>query len=189
MTSPVFGILFIVIAIIVAIIILIVLTYNKLVGLRNQVNNSWAQIDVELQRRFDLIPNLVETVKGYMHHEESVLTKVTELRSSWGNAQSINDKANLESQLSQTLKSIMAIAEGYPDLKANTNFINLQEELSNTENKLSSSRASYNNVVTMYNTKLEVFPSNIIASLFNFKHQELFKVENEEAKNNVKVSF
>ena len=124
-----------------------------------------------------------------MKHEESVLTKITDLRSSWANVQTVQEKANLESELSNALKSIMAIAESYPDLKANANFISLQEELANTENKLSASRASYNNVVTMYNTKIEVFPDNIIAGMFNFKHRDLFKVENDEVKNNVKVSF
>ena len=179
----------IIVAIIALLIIFVISIYNSLVSLRNQVKNSWSQIDVELQRRFDLIPNLVETVKGYAKHEEAVLTKVTELRSSWANAQTVSDKANLENELSGALKSIMAVAENYPDLKANTNFINLQEELSNTENKLSISRKTYNNVTTTYNTKLEVFPNNIIASMFGFKQEDLFKVENEEAKNNVKVSF
>lgn len=179
----------IVIVILVLIAMFIISIYNSLVSLRNQVKNSWSQIDVELQRRFDLIPNLVETVKGYMNHEESVLTKVTELRSSWSNASSVGEKATLENELSASLKSIMAVAENYPDLKANSNFMSLQEELSNTENKLSSSRNTYNNVTTAYNTKLEMFPSNIVANLFGFKQEELFKVENNEAKQNVKVQF
>lgn len=167
----------------------VVSIYNNLVSLRNQVKNSWSQIDVELQRRFDLIPNLIETVKGYMSHEESVLVKISELRSSWANATSVAEKAALEGELSQTLKSIMAVAEGYPDLKSNTNFLSLQDELANTENKLSTSRVTYNNVSTVYNTKLEVFPNNIVANLFGFKQEDLFKVENDEAKKNVKVSF
>lgn len=179
---------FIIIAIIVILVILVIATYNSLVGLRNQVRNSWAQIDVELQRRFDLIPNLVETVKGYTNHEEAVLTKVTELRTSWSDASTVGEKAALESELSGALKSIMAVAENYPDLKSNTNFLSLQEELSNTENKLSASRQSYNNVTTTYNTKLEVFPSNVIANMFGFKQEELFNVV-DEAKQNVKVSF
>lgn len=179
---------FIIIAIIVILVILVIATYNSLVSLRNQVKNSWAQIDVELQRRFDLIPNLVETVKGYMNHEEAVLTKVTELRTSWSDASTVSEKATLENELSGTLKSIMAVAENYPDLKSNTNFLSLQEELSNTENKLSNSRQSYNNVTTAYNTKLEVFPSNIIANMFGFKQEELFNVI-DEAKQNVKVQF
>lgn len=169
--------------------VFVMITYNSLVSARNNVHNAWAQIDVELQRRFDLIPNLVETVKGYMNHEESVLTKVTELRSSWGNASSISEKAKLENELTSTLSAISVVAENYPDLKANANFISLQEELSNTEAKIAYSRESYNNVTTAYNTKLEIFPSNIIAGMFNFKSEELFKVDNEEAKQNVKVSF
>lgn len=169
--------------------ILVMITYNSLVSARNNVHNAWSQIDVELQRRFDLIPNLVETVKGYMNHEESVLTKVTELRSSWGNASSISEKAKLENELTSTLSAISIVAENYPDLKANANFMSLQEELSNTESKIAYSRESYNNVTTAYNTKLEIFPNNIIAGMFNFKSEELFKVDNEEAKQNVKVSF
>jgi LemA protein len=182
----------IVIAIVVILVLLalfMISIYNSLISLRNQVKNSWSQIDVELQRRFDLIPNLIETVKGYMEHEKAVLTKVTELRTSWSQASSISDKAKLDNELSDSLKTIMAVAEGYPDLKANTNFLSLQEELSNTENKLVSSRQTYNNVTTTYNTKLEVFPNNIIANMFGFKHEDLFKVESEETKQNVKVSF
>lgn len=169
--------------------IFVMITYNSLVSARNNVHNAWSQIDVELQRRFDLIPNLVETVKGYMNHEESVLTKVTELRSSWGNASSISEKAKLENELTSTLSAISVVAENYPDLKANANFMSLQEELSNTESKIAYSRESYNNVTTAYNIKLEIFPNNIIAGMFNFKSEELFKVDNEEAKQNVKVSF
>lgn len=181
--------LIVVIVLLVLIAIVIISIYNSLVSLRNRVKNSWAQIDVELQRRFDLIPNLVETVKGYMKHEETVLTKVTELRTSWSNATSVGEKAALDDEFSKSVNSIMAVAENYPDLKANTNFLSLQEELANTENKLSSSRNSYNNVTTVYNTKIEMFPSNIVANLFGFKQEELFKVENEEAKQNVKVQF
>ena len=183
------GALIIIIVLIVFIAIFVMSVYNGLISSRNQVENAWSKIDVELQRRFDLIPNLVETVKGYMTHEESVLTKVTELRSSWGNASSISEKAKLENELTSTLSAISIVAENYPDLKANANFMSLQEELSNTESKIAYSRESYNNVTTAYNTKLEIFPNNIIAGMFNFKSEELFKVDNEEAKQNVKVSF
>ena len=179
----------IIVIVIVVICIVVVAMYNNLVSLRQRVQNAWSQIDVQLKRRFDLIPNLVETVKGYMNHEESVLTKVTELRSSWGNASSISEKAKLENELTSTLSAISVVAENYPDLKANANFMSLQEELSNTESKIAYSRESYNNVTTAYNTKLEIFPNNIIAGMFNFKSEELFKVDNEEAKQNVKVSF
>ena len=175
------------------IVVLIILwaigAYNGLVTLRQRVKNAWSQIDVQLQRRFDLIPNLVETVKGYTKHEESVLTKVTELRTSWANASSVHEKAELANELSNTLKTIMAVSENYPDLKANQNFSELQEELQNTENKVSYSRQFYNDVVTKYNTKLEVFPSNFIANMFHFTAEELFIIDSEEARKNVKVDF
>lgn len=142
-----------------------------------------------MQRRFDLIPNFVETVKGYMTHEKETLAKVTELRSSWANANTVDEKATLNNQLSSTLKTIMAVSESYPDLKANQNFLDLQEELRNTENKISFSRQFYNDSVTMYNTKLEVFPSNIIAGMFKFTAEPLFAAESDEARKNVKVDF
>ena len=175
--------------IIAIIIIFIIATYNRLVVARQKVKNAWSQIDVQLQRRFDLIPNFIETVKGYMAHEKDVLTKVTELRTSWSNANSVNEKAELNNELSSTLKTIMAVSENYPDLKANQNFLDMQEELRNTENKISFSRQFYNDTVTMYNTKLEVFPSNIIAGWFKFSAESLFAAESEEARKNVKVDF
>ena len=175
--------------IIVILIIAVIAIYNSLVRLRQKVKNSWSQIDVQLQRRFDLIPNLVETVKGYMEHENETLTKIAELRTSWGNAGSVAEKANLDNELSGALKTIMAVSENYPDLQANQNFSELQQELQNTENKISFSRQFYNDSVTMYNTKLEVIPSNIIASMFGFKPEELFKAESDEARKNVKVDF
>ncbi len=181
--------MWIILIIIVVLIIAIIGMYNNLVRLRQKVKNSWSQIDVQLQRRFDLIPNLVETVKGYMKHENEVLTKVTELRTSWANAGTVAEKAELDNQLSGALKTIMAVSENYPDLKANQNFSELQQELQNTENKISFSRQFYNDSVTMYNTKLEVFPSNIIASMFHFTSEELFKTESQEARQNVKVDF
>ncbi len=177
------------IIIIVVLIVLVVALYNGLVVARQKVRNAWSQIDVQLQRRFDLIPNLVESVKGYMTHEEGVLSKVTQLRSSWANASTVAEKAELDNQLSGTLKTIMALSENYPDLKANQNFSELQEELRATENKISFSRQFYNDTVTAYNTKLEVVPTNFIASMFHFKPEELFKVDNEEAKKNVKIDF
>ena len=179
----------VVLIIIAAIIIFIISTYNGLVKSRLKVKNAWSQIDVQLQRRFDLIPNFIETVKGYMTHEKETLTKVTELRSLWAGANSVNEKAKLNNQLSDTLKTIMAISENYPDLKANQNFLDMQEELRNTENKISFSRQFYNDTVTMYNTKLEVFPSNIIAGWFKFTQESLFSAESEEARKNVKVNF
>ena len=179
----------IIIAIIVIIVIAIIGIYNGLVTSRMKVKNAWSQIDVQLQRRFDLIPNLVEAVKGYMQHEKDTLEKVTGLRTAWANASTVGEKAELDNQLSSTLKTIMAVSENYPDLKANQNFSELQEELRNTENKISYSRQFYNDSVTMYNTKLQVFPSNIIASMFSFKPEELFKVDSDEARKNVKVDF
>ena len=163
--------------------------YNSLVQAKVKVDNAWSQIDVQLQRRFDLIPNFVETVKGYMTHEKETFEKIAELRTSWANSQSIAEKADIDNQLSSALKTIMAVSESYPDLKANQNFSELSEELRNTENKISFSRQFYNDTVTMYNTKLQVFPSNIIASMFHFTARDMFKTENEEARKNVKVDF
>lgn len=178
-----------IIAIIIVLVIWVIGMYNGLVISRNKVKNAWSQIDVQLQRRFDLIPNLVDSVKGYMKHEEGVLTKVTELRTSWASASTVSEKAKLDNELSGALKTIMAVSENYPDLKANQNFSELQEELRNTENKISYSRQFYNDSATMYNTKLEVIPTNIIANMFNFKPEELFKTDSEEARKNVKIDF
>lgn len=179
----------IILIIVVVLVLAVIAIYNNLITLRQRVKNAWSQIDVQLQRRFDLIPNLVETVKGYMQHEKTVLETVTGLRSSWAEAKTIQEKANLDNKLTETLKTIMAVSENYPDLKANQNFSELQEELRNTENKISYSRQFYNDSVTRYNIKLEVVPSNMVASMFNFKPEVLFEAESEEAKKNVKVSF
>ena len=181
--------LWVILAIVVVLIIAVIVIYNNLVTLRQRVKNAWSQIDVQLQRRFDLIPNLVETVKGYMEHESEVLTRVAELRTSWASAKTVDEKAKLDNQLSESLKTIMAVAENYPDLKANQNFNELQTELTNTENKISYSRQFYNDTVTRYNTKLEVFPSNIVASMFHFTAEKLFEVDNQEDRKNVKVDF
>ncbi len=177
------------IIIIVVIIFAIIAMYNGLVQAKMKTENAWSQIEVQLQRRFDLIPNLVEAVKGYMQHEEAVLTKVTELRTSWASAGTVAEKAELDNQLSGTLKTIMSVTENYPDLKANQNFTQLQEELRSTENKISYSRQFYNDSVTIYNTKLRIFPTSIIAGMFNFTPAELFKTTSEEARQNVKVDF
>ncbi len=180
---------FIILAILVIIIVTIIGMYNGLVQSRIKVDNAWSQIDVQLQRRFDLIPNFVETVKGYMSHEKETFEKIAALRTSWANAESVSDKAKLDGELSTTLKTIMAVSESYPELKANQNFSELSEELRNTENKISFARQFYNDSVTMYNTKLQVFPSNIIAGMFNFTPRDLFKAESDEARKNVKVDF
>ncbi len=181
--------IWIILAIVVIVIIAIISIYNGLVRLRVKIDNAWSQIDVQLQRRFDLIPNFVETVKGYMNHERETFEKITELRTSWAKTTTISEKADLDNQLSGALKTIMAVSENYPDLKANQNFSELSEELRNTENKISFSRQFYNDTVASYNTKLQVVPSNIIAGIFNFKPRELFEVENEEIRKNVKVDF
>ena len=179
----------IILVVVVLIIVAIIGIYNGLVTARQKVENAWSQIDVQLQRRFDLIPNFVETVKGYMTHESETFEKIAQLRTSWANSSSVGEKANLDGELTSALKTIMAVSENYPDLKANQNFADLSEELRNTENKISFSRQFYNDSVTMYNTKLEVFPSNIIAGMFNFKQKELFAAESDEARKNVKVDF
>ena len=184
----IFAVIFILVVAIVLAIVAAVL-YNDLVKLRQNVKNAWSQIDVQLQRRYDLIPNLVETVKGYMEHENATLTKVTDLRNAWANASTLAEKARIDDQLSSAIKTIFAVSENYPDLKANQNFIQLQQELTNTEDKLSFSRQFYNASVTKYNTKIELVPSNLIASMFHFKPEELFKIDSEEAKKNVKVDF
>ena len=181
--------IWIILGIVVVLIIAVIGMYNSLVQSKIKVDNAWSQIDVQLQRRFDLIPNFVETVKGYMTHEKETFEKIASLRTSWANANSVSEKAELDNQLSTTLKTIMAVSENYPELKANQNFSELSEELRNTENKISFSRQFYNDTVTMYNTKLQVFPSNIIAGMFNFKDRDLFKAESDEARRNVKVDF
>ena len=175
--------------IIILLVIYIIATYNGLVSSRQKVKNSWSQMDVQLQRRFDLIPNFVETVKGYMTHESETFSKIAELRTSWAKAGTVSEKAELNNQLSSALKTIIAVSENYPDLKANQGFINLQNELQNTEDKISFSRQFYNDSATMYNTKLEMFPSNIIAGMFNFSAEPLFEAESDEARKNVKVDF
>lgn len=181
-------ILLIVIAILVVVSISI---YNNLIKAKINAQKAWSDIDVQLQRRFDLIPNLVETVKGYMGHESETLTKVTELRTSWAQAGTVKEKAELDNQLSGVLKTIMAVSENYPELKANSNFLDLSEELRSTENKISFSRQYYNQSVENLNVLLQTFPSNIIASIFNINSNgiELYEVENEEVRKNVKVDF
>ena len=163
--------------------------YNRLVSLKNRVKNSFAQIDVQLKRRNDLIPNLVETVKGYASHEKGVLEEVTKARTNVMNASTVKETSEADNQLTGALKTLFAVAENYPDLKANSNFQQLQDQLSDTEDKISYARQFYNDSVTMYNTKLEVIPTNIIASMFKFKSEELFKTDSEEARQNVKVDF
>lgn len=179
----------IVVIIIVVICIIVVSMYNNLVSLRQRVQNAWSQIDVQLKRRFDLIPNLQETVKGYMAHESETFSKIAELRTAWASSNTVAEKAEISNQLTDALKTIMAVSENYPDLKASESFLSLQDELRNTENKIAYSRQFYNDTVTMYNTKLEMFPSNLIAKAFNFKASELFEVKDEQEKQNIKIDF
>jgi LemA protein len=162
--------------------------YNSIVVAKMRVSEALSQIDVQLKRRTDLIPNLVETVKGYAKHEKELFEKVTEARSSLVSAQGPKEKAQANNQLSQTLKSIFAVAEAYPDLKASQNFMELQEEISDTEDKIAYSRQFYNSNVLDYNTKLKVFPNIIFARLLNFKDAEFFGTTDEE-REPVKVSF
>jgi LemA protein len=163
--------------------------YNRLITLRNRCDNAWAQVDVQLRRRYDLIPNLVETVKGYAKHEREVLEKVTEARAKAINAQTIKEQGEAENFLTGALKSLFAVVENYPDLKANQNFLMLQEELAGTESKIAYARQFYNDMVMKFNTKLQVFPSNIIARMFNFAEKDYFEIEEPAAREPVKVSF
>ncbi len=180
--------LIVVLVIVVLLIIYFVATYNKLVDLRNRVRDQWSQIDVQLKRRFDLIPNLVSTVKGYAKHESETLESVIEARNSYTTATTPHEKMQANNMLSDTLSKLFALAENYPDLKANQNFLELQTELQETEDKIAMARQFYNDTVLTYNNKIEMFPSNIVASMFKFKMEEFFKAE-EEARQNVKVEF
>ena len=162
--------------------------YNGLVQLKVLVDEAWSGIDVQLKRRYDLIPNLVETVKGYAAHEKGTFEKVAELRTASMNATSIEEKGKIENQLSGALKTLFAVAESYPELKANQNFLDLQTQLSSIENEIQGARRYYNGTVRDYNTKIMVFPNNIIAGMLGFKAREFFAAE-EEAKANVKVDF
>src|SRR5882672_401394 len=164
-------------------------SYNGLVRLRNQLENAWAQIDVQLKRRCDLIPNLVETVKGYAKHESGTLEKVIQARNMALAAKTVGERAEAENVLSGTLKSLFAVAEAYPELKANQNFMSLQEELTSTENKISFSRQFYNDSVMTYNTRIEVFPQNFIANMFHFGRRDFFEVKDETERQAPKVSF
>jgi LemA protein len=170
------------------VVLFIILLYNSLIRLRNQVKNSFAQIDVQLKRRNDLIPNLVETVKGYMKHERKVLENITKARSAVLQAKTMDAKSKASNKLSETLKSLFAVSENYPQLKANENFMQLQEELTGTENKISYARQHYNDIVMMFNTKIQTFPNNIFANTLNFKKEQLFQATEAEKKN-VKVKF
>jgi LemA protein len=181
--------LLIIVAVVVMVALWLIMAYNSLITWRNRVDESWSDIDVQLKRRYDLIPNLVETVKGYAAHESGVFEKVTVARSAAMSAGSMADKAAKENMLSDTLKSLFAVSEAYPDLKANQNFLKLQDELSDTENKIQASRRFYNSNVRDFNTKLQVFPTNIFGNMMGFKAREFFEITNQAEKENVQVKF
>jgi LemA protein len=181
--------MYVILGIVVVIILWLIGVYNGLIRLKNRVKEAWADIDVQLKRRYDLIPNLMETVKGYMKHEEGVLTKVTEARAAAMGAKGLGDKAKAENMLSETLKSLFAVSESYPDLKASQNFLQLQDEISDTENKIQASRRFYNTQVRDFNTKIEVFPTNMIAGMLKFKSKDFFEIEDQKEKEVPKVKF
>ncbi len=183
------GTLIVLIVIIAVVALFLISIYNSLVKLRNQVKNAWSQIDVQLKRRHDLIPNLIETVKGYMTHERDTLENITKARSQAVTAESVGDKAKAEGELTSALGKFNLVVENYPDLKANQNFLSLQEELTSTENKISFSRQNYNDQVLFYNNKIQMFPSNIVAGMFQFNVEEFFEIEDEKEKEVPKVSF
>lgn len=183
-------IIYIILIIIAVLLLWTIFIYNRFVTLRTRTNEAWADIDVQLKRRYDLIPNLVETVKGYMTHERETLERVTEARVRAQNAETVKEQSEADNMLTGTLKTLFAVAENYPDLKANANFMELQRELSDTENKIQAARRFYNTNVRDLNMKVEQFPSNIIAGMFGFGKREYFELEAESAeRENVKVDF
>jgi LemA protein len=181
-------VLIILVVVAVLLLLYVILTYNGLVKLRNRIQNAWAQIDVQLRRRYDLIPNLVETVKGYAAHEKSTFDAVTQARANAINAQGPAAQAQAENMISGALKSLFAVSEAYPDLKANQNFLSLQEELAGTEGRISYARQYYNDAVLRLNTKIQSFPSNILAGMFGFKEHEYFEAD-EGSRGPVSVQF
>jgi LemA protein len=184
------GIFFMVVLVIgVFVILWIIGAYNALIRLRTQLENAWAQIDVQLKRRHDLIPNLVETVKGYAAHERGTLEAVIQARNMAINAKTVGDRAQAENVLTGALKSLFAVAEAYPNLKANENFMSLQEELTSTENKIAFSRQFYNDSVMSYNTSIQVFPTNLIANTFGFGKRDFFEVKEEAEREAPQVKF
>jgi len=181
--------LIIVVAVIVLLIIFVIAIYNALIRLRNQVDNAWSQIDVQLKRRHDLIPNLVETAKGYMKHERGTFEAITNARSQAMGAKSVSEASKAEGALGEALSKFMLVVENYPDLKANQNFLSVQEELTSTENKISFARQSYNDQVLFFNNKIQMFPSNIVANVFNFGKRDFFELETAAEREVPKVSF
>ena len=181
--------LYITLAIIAIFVLWIIFEYNKLVTLKNRTKEAWSDIDVQLKRRYNLIPNIVNTVKGYATHEREVFEKITQARANAMGASNLQEKGKAENMLTNTLKSLFAVAENYPDLKASNNFLELQQELRDTEDKIQAARRFYNGNVRDLNTKIESFPANLIASMFHFEKMNLFETENPEDKNPIKVNF
>lgn len=184
--------LWVILIVVVVLVGIIIGMYNSLIRLKNRVDESWSDIDVQLKRRHDLIPNLVETVKGYASHEKDTLERVIQARNVAMQAQSggsAKEQAQAENALSSTLKSIFALSESYPQLKANENFLELQRELSDTENKIQASRRFYNTNVRDFNTKLQIFPTNIFGNMLGFKNRDYFEVEDAKERENVNVKF
>jgi LemA protein len=180
----------IIIAVVIALLIIFVIgIYNSLVQLRNQVDNGWSQIDVQLKRRHDLIPNLVETAKGYMQHERGTFEAITKARSQAMGAKTVSEASKAEGSLGEALSRFMLVVENYPELKANQNFLSLQEELSSTENRIAFARQSYNDQVLFFNNKIQMFPSNIIAGMFSFNKRDFFEIEAAAEREVPKVSF
>jgi LemA protein len=181
--------IWILIALLVGGLLMFIGMYNSLVSLRQQTNNAWGQIDVQLKRRYDLIPNLVETVKGYMKHEQETLERVIQARNRAMGASGVKERAAAENQVTQAIGGIFALSEAYPELRSNQNMLALQEELRSTENKIAFARQYYNDIVTAYNTRLETFPSSIVANAGGFKRRELFELDEPAAREAVKVQF
>ena len=183
------GGIIILIVILVVIVIIFIGLYNSIVSLRNKVDNAWSQIDVQLRKRFDLIPNLVETVKGYAAHERETLQKVIEARQLGMNASGVKDQAQADNVITGTLKSLFAVAENYPNLKADAHFTKLMEELQGIEGNIAFARQFFNDMVMQFNTKIQTFPGNIFAGMFSFKIRDYFLVEDSVAREPVKVQF
>jgi LemA protein len=181
--------LWILIIVVAIIVIWIIAAYNGLIILRNRIENAWSQIDVQLKRRYDLIPNLIETVKGYAKHEKTVFTEVTKARTALQKAKTLPQKSKASDMITSALKTLFAVSENYPDLKANQNFMMLQEELSGTETKIAYARQFYNDSVLKLNQRIQVFPTSIIAGMFNFREKDYFKTEAKAEREPVKVKF
>ncbi len=182
-------ILWILLVVSIGLVVMFIGIYNKLVSMRNEVKNAWAGIDVQLKRRYDLIPNLVETAKGYLQHERTTLENVVKARQQAIDVSGVKEKGQAENFLSQTLRSLFAVVENYPNLKANQNMMALQEQLTSTENKISFSRNNYNDWVMNLNKAVEQFPTNVVANTFGFKKEDFFEVEDAAAKEAPKVKF